>query len=68
MGFHLHVVIDDELKKHLEGHAKKLQHDKRDTLNYSAAVRDLLRAAVGLPRVNEDAGPDWVAPRARRAG
>lgn len=46
---HLHVVIDDALRDKLVAHAKTLDGD-RDRPNLSAAVRDLLRTALGLPR------------------
>lgn len=41
---HLHVVIDPDLHKGVEAHAAKLNRPQ------SAAVRDLLRLALGLPR------------------
>lgn len=51
---HLHVVIDDKLREKLEAYARKLDGRPRNkhydrTPNLSAAVRDLLRAQLGLP-------------------
>jgi len=52
---HLHVVIDDELREHLEGHASTLggaaRHKKP---NVSKAVRDILREKFGLARTADD--------------
>jgi len=56
MSFHLHVVIDDELRKRLEAHAKRLHaDDPYSKPNLSEAVRDLLRESVGMPH-SEDEG------------
>ena len=67
MSFHLHVVIDDELRKRLEAHAKKLNgNDRYSKPNLSAAVRDVLRVSMGIRR--EDDEDDWEreeAPAAR---
>ena len=61
---HLHVVVDDMLLEKLEAHAKKLiaasgiainsRRYKMQKLNISEAVRDLLRAGLGLPRTESD--------------
>jgi len=53
---HLHVVIDDELHDKITAHARKLEGISARTKtdhrpNLSAAVRDLLRSACGLPGV-----------------
>lgn len=48
---HLHTVIDDELQRALENHARKLAGltpRAKDRPNVSVAVRDLLRAGLGL--------------------
>lgn len=67
--FHLHVVIDDELRKRLEAHAKRLHADDPHTKpNLSEAVRDLLRVSVGIPRAanegveRDDDDERWSAP------
>jgi len=61
---HLHVVVDDTLKDKLEAHARKLlvasgiavnsRRYKMQKLNLSEAVRDLLRAGLGMPRTEAD--------------
>lgn len=52
--FHLHVVVDDEIQKGIEAHARLLEGGAAttDRLNVSAAVRDLLRLQLGLQRVD----------------
>jgi hypothetical protein len=64
MSFHLHVVIDDELRKRLEAHAKKLNgNDRHSRPNLSAAVRDVLRVSMGID--DEDEWERGEAPAAR---
>lgn len=48
---HLHVVIDGDLQKGLEAHARKLEGKPKSHArpNVSAAARHLLRTSLGLP-------------------
>lgn len=46
---HLHLVIDSALRDAIDAHARMLE-PRATTPNMSAAARDLLRLALGLPR------------------
>lgn len=50
---HLNVVIDHELRKRLEAYARDLDPSRKRP-NLSLAVRNILRAYLGLPTVTEE--------------
>jgi hypothetical protein len=58
MTHHLHILVDEEIYRHVERHAREIQKrsDPRGRPNVSAAARDLLRAALGVVDSPHDAG------------
>lgn len=56
MPHHLHILVDEEVYRHVYRHAQEIAKRTGAPMNVSAAARDLLRSSIGITTSPRDAG------------